>query len=370
MKKKIMFFINTMAGGGAERVLVNLLKVLDYSKYDVTVITVIGGENLKDIPPDVTVRQIIKSKNKLSAFLVKILYNIPKKWFASLFLRGKFDIEISYLPGFPTRVLAAKKSAPDTKKIAFIHGSISKEDMGILGYSDTKSCLSEYLTFSKVCFVSEAAKNFFESQVGKLSNAMVLYNVLNYDEIKAKSSVPIDISYTTKGTKLIAVGRLVEIKGFERLLRVVNELKDSYDFELWILGQGHLHEKLDNYISINGLDNVRLLGYHENPYAYIRQADYFICSSFSEGYSTAAVESLVLGVPVITTDCAGMKEILKTDKYGYIAENSELGIKAGLKYVLDGEENTKEILKNVREYSENCDIHDELDCYTKLFDTI
>ncbi len=370
MKKKIMFFINTLAGGGAERVLVNLLKVLDYQKYDVTVITVLGGENLKEVPANVKVRQIIKSKNKLSSFFVKVLYHIPKCWLASLFLKGNFDIEIAYLPGFPTRVLASKKSNPNTKKIAFVHGKIEKNSMVMLGYKDINEFLDEYHKFSKVCFVSKAIKDLLETQVGSLDNSMVLYNIINFSQIKEMAEEPTDISYTTKGVKFIAVGRLVEVKGFERLLETVKELKNLYDFELWILGKGHLYEKLNNYVVHNKLDNVHLLGYHDNPYAYIKQADYLVCSSFSEGYSTVAIEALSLGVPVITTDCNGMKEILKTDEYGYIVENSAVGIKKGLEYVLKEKEATKEIINNVQKYSQNCDINDALEQYTKLFDTI
>ena len=370
MKKKIMFFINTLAGGGAERVLANLLKVLDFQKYDVTVITVRGGENLKEIPPEVNVRQIIKNENKLSAFFVKILYNMPKKWFAALFLRGKFDIEISYLPGFPTRRLAAKKSHPDTKKIAFIHGQITEESMKVLGYRNTKTCIDEYHDFAKVCFVSKNAKNCFETSVGALNNSMVLYNVVNSEEIKELALAPVDMSYATKGIKFIAVGRLVEVKGFERLLSVVKELKEAYDFELWILGQGHLYEKLNNYIIENKLDNVRLLGYHDNPYAYMRQADYLVCSSYSEGYSTVAIESLILGVPVIATLCPGMDEIIQEDKYGYIVDNSETGLKSGIEYVLTENEATAEIINNAQKYSKNCNFDKALEEYTRLFDTV
>lgn len=368
MKKKIMFFINTLAGGGAERVLANLLQMLDYKKYDITLITVIGGENLKKIPPEVNVRQIVKSKNKLSTLMIKILYNIPKKWFASLFLRGEFDVEIAYLEGFPTRVLATKKSKCNTKKIAFIHSKITKENMDILDCPNTKTCLNEYNTFSNVCFVSNDSKDCFESEVGTLTNSMVLYNVVNCEEIKDLSKMPTDISYTTKGIKFIAVGRLTEIKGFERLLRVVNELKDLYDFELWILGQGHLYEKLNDYIVQNGLSNVHLLGYHNNPYAYMKQADYLVCSSFSEGYSTVAIESLILGVPVITTDCSGMNEILKTNKYGYIVENSEIGIKNGLEYILKEQETVANITTNARKYSQTCNFDSALEKYIELLD--
>ena len=135
MKKKIMFFINTLAGGGAERVLVNLLKVLDLNKYDITVITIFGGENFKYIPREVKVRQIIKKNNVFTCYYNKIIHKIPRSWFAALFLKGDFDIEISYLPGFPTRVLAAKKSNPGTKKYAFIHGKIEESSLKIVCYS-------------------------------------------------------------------------------------------------------------------------------------------------------------------------------------------------------------------------------------------
>lgn len=367
MKKKIMFFINTLAGGGAERVLVNLLKVFDLEKYDITVITVKGGENLKEIPPQVKVRQIIKSKNKLSVFLIKILYNIPRKLFATIFLRGNFDIEISYLPGFPTRILASKRSNPNTKKIAFIHGKITEQHMGTLLYRNTKECVEEYSQFSKVCFVSNDARDCFLTRVGSLDNSTVVYNVINYSEIKALAALPTNISYTTQGVKFVAVGRLVEVKGFERLLHAVKELKDLYDFELWILGKGPLYEKLNDYIIKNDLNNVHLLGYHDNPYKYIKQADYFVCSSFSEGYSTAAIESKILGVPVITTDCPGMREILETDKYGYIVENSQDGIRNGLEYVLKETDKTKTIINNVLEFSKEYTSDKELQGYIDLF---
>ena len=53
------------------------------------------------------------------------------------------------------------------------------------------------------------------------------------------------------------------------------------------------------------------------------QSDLFVCSSISEGYSTAVTEALILGLPVVTTDCSGMNELLQGEKYGIITENSE-----------------------------------------------
>lgn len=90
MKKKIMFFINSLGGGGAEKVLTNLLRKLDREKYVVTVVTVFGGENLKRIPAWVKVRQLVKGCGCFSSFFGKCLCHLPKKLFASLFLRGTY----------------------------------------------------------------------------------------------------------------------------------------------------------------------------------------------------------------------------------------------------------------------------------------
>ncbi len=177
-----------------------------------------------------------------------------------------------------------------------------------------------------------------------------LYIVIDYDEIKDMANEAIDTAYLTRGVKLIAVGRLVEIKGFERLLRVVSELKASYDFELWILGQGPLYDQLNGYIRQNALHNVRLLGYQENPYPYMQCADCLVCSSFSEGYSTVVLEALALGVPVLTTDCPGMDELVKPGNRGYIVENSETGLKKGLEYILKEKKALAEIRNNAQNY--------------------
>jgi glycosyltransferase involved in cell wall biosynthesis len=82
-------------------------------------------------------------------------------------------------------------------------------------------------------------------------------------------------------------------------------------------------------------DYVKLLGFHTNPYKYIVQGDLFVCSSRSEGYSTAVTEALVLGVPVITTDCSGMAELLKDGECGMITENDDEAFYEGLKSLLN-----------------------------------
>jgi glycosyltransferase involved in cell wall biosynthesis len=115
-------------------------------------------------------------------------------------------------------------------------------------------------------------------------------------------------------------------------------LEDKYAFELWILGAGEERKKLEQIIEEKNIKSVKLLGFQTNPYKFMKQADIYICSSLFEGYSTTVCEALSLGIPTLTTDCAGMSEILEDGKYGIIVENSEAGIEKGLKQILSNRE--------------------------------
>ena len=93
-------------------------------------------------------------------------------------------------------------------------------------------------------------------------------------------------------------------------------------------------------------DNVTLVGYKKNPYNYIRNSDLFVCSSYSEGFSSVVAESIILGKPVVTTDCAGMKEILgANNEYGIVCPNNEEGLLNGVISIISD--------KNVLDYYRN-----------------
>ena len=93
---------------------------------------------------------------------------------------------------------------------------------------------------------------------------------------------------------------------------------------------------LQHYIQEKQLEkSVTLWGFQTNPYAFMAQSDLFVCSSISEGYSTAVTEALILGLPVVTTACSGMGELLKEGECGIITENSEDALLAGIKQLLD-----------------------------------
>ena len=116
----------------------------------------------------------------------------------------------------------------------------------------------------------------------------------------------------------------------------VNELiNEGLDFDLWILGEGEDRQKLEKYISENNLcENVKMLGFQNNPYPFIKSADLLVCSSNYEGFSTFVTEGLILGKPVVTTDCSGMYELLGENEYGLITENDDKAFENGLRKML------------------------------------
>jgi glycosyltransferase involved in cell wall biosynthesis len=229
-------------------------------------------------------------------------------------------------------VIAAGNTA--AKKIAFVHCDVSVTHVLTKYYRSDKACHNEYVGFDKVCFVSEAAKEGFESTVGLLSNASVVRNVIDFEEIRQKAEEPVDTEFDTAGMKILCVGRLAKEKAYDRVIRIAAELEKTYRFQIYILGEGDQRSSLEKLVAEKNVKSVKLLGFKSNPYPYMKKADLLICSSLFEGYSTVVAEALLLGLPVLTTRCAGMEELLKAKEDGVIVENSEAALREGLAKIL------------------------------------
>ena len=158
-------------------------------------------------------------------------------------------------------------------------------------------------------------------------NTCVQYNPVDENKIIELSKQHISLS-KKKSILLGTIGRLEHQKGYDRLLQCVKQVAiENFDFEIWIIGDGSQRKELEEYIKTNNLDNiVTLLGFQKNPYKYIRCCDAFICSSYAEGFSTAATESLILGKPIFTVDCAGMNELIGDSQCGEVVPNTDVAL--------------------------------------------
>ena len=208
-----------------------------------------------------------------------------------------------------------------------------------MGFPNGKEAVRGYQAFDRVVFVSQTARQRFENLLGQhFSNECVLYNVLDADTIKfAAKEYADDVSFSGREFNIVSVGKLVPLKGYDRLAIIHKRLiQAGYKCHTYILGSGPEKGLLEEYLVNNGISgSFTLVGFRENPYKYIAKADLFVCSSRREGFSTAVSEALVLGVPVVSTDCSGARELLGDDEFGIVTSNNENSLYLGIKKLLD-----------------------------------
>lgn len=340
-QKKILFVITDLRGGGAEKILVNILNKLSPEKFDLHLLTIFKeGIYRKSLKPYIRQKWIFNRPFKGYSRLA-LLFS-PKLLFKR-FINDEYDIIVSFLEGFPSRIVAGCENK-NTKLISWIHLELYKSTIGY-EFRNAEEASKLYQKFDKICCVAETVKQCFQACV-KIPDEKIetIYNPLEIKELE-------DLSATTPYSKtnrlrLVTVGRLNPQKGYDRLLRVASRLqKDDLNFELHILGTGPMEHFLNNYVVDNHLeDRIVFHGFRENPYPFIRFADAFVCSSLREGYSTVVTESVLLETPVITVNCSGMREIL--GESGIIVDNNENALYLTLKEILLNQERLS-LLKDI-----------------------
>ena len=150
-----------------------------------------------------------------------------------------------------------------------------------------------------------------------------------------------DVRFNQDEFNIVSVGKVIPVKGYDRLARIHKRLRDKgLKVHTYILGIGSQRTEIEQYCAENNIqDSFTFLGYQMNPYKYMSKADLFVCSSISEGLSTAVTEALIVGLPIVTTDVSGMKELLGANSdYGIIVDNDETSLEDAIKKFLISEE--------------------------------
>ena len=357
--KKILFLIESLGGGGAEKVLSDIIQKLNKTKYDVTVCTVIDkGVYEPIVSANSHCFSLLKTadynaggfKKAKYWFLQKAIYHLPKKAVYTLFIRNSYDVEVAFLEGFSTSLIAASKNLK-SKKIAWIHTSPLN-----LFRTNSNFKISDYKNMDLICCVAKSIEEELTTMCAEQINTIVQYNPIDVNRILQLSEEPIELS-SHPTLQLGTIGRLETPKGFLRLIDCLGKLqKLSIDYSLWIIGVGSQKGLLESTIKYYHLENkVVLLGFQDNPYKYLRKCDAFICSSYVEGFSTAATEAIILGKPVFTTDCSGMRELFGTEKCGEIVDNNDEALLYMLKKILLKEWDPNKYIKGTTARSSSFD---------------
>lgn len=331
--KKLLFLIHDLHYGGAEKVLVNLANHLDKSKYNVTIQTLFDvGHNKQFLDDNINYIGGFKRFFPGNATLMKLL---SPQMLCELVIKDNYDIVVSFLEGPCSRIV----SAYNGNKVAWIH--IEHESLKELASSfrSIKEMEKCYNSFDRIICVAETVKSNFTSLTNVQAECKVLYNVNETSQIiELSKQTQKEIIKSNDFINIISVGRLsINHKGFDRLIRIHKRLlDDKIPNKVYILGEGADRSKLEQLISEHGVSNsCKLLGFNENPYKFVSNADLFVCSSHKEGFSTAVTEALVLGIPVVSTDVSGARELLgNNDEYGIVTNNSENSLYDGVFKIL------------------------------------
>ncbi len=352
IRKQILFIMPSMNGGGAERVLINLLKLINLNQFNVHLLVIEEkGVLWESIPEGVNKKLLFP--NKYVSKLATLLYR--KFSFKGLFkfygkkIKGKYDVGISFLDSIHTEFLLVN-NADIRKKVTIIHSSYKSypEKLKLLNKEKYKNkVLERYKRIDVISTVSHESLSEFIDIFGKFQDMRVIYNPINKIDVmaKAKSFRPQELN--ADKFSFIAIGSLIPVKGFDLLIDACKHLKDQgFEFELNILGDGLLCNDLDNQIQKHSLSkHVFLRGFKENPYPWLKNSQTLIMTSIAEGLPTVLCEALVLGIPTITPNVPGCREVVEYGEYGIVYDRDPKALSDKMKKLIVDKEAYEEYSK-------------------------
>lgn len=330
MERHICFIHIGMARDGAERVIAKLANKYAEKGYKVDIIVLLLDECGYDLHKNVHIESLVrnnKPRYKNICFWIKNIRKFIKKTNPEHVISFSMYVNIFTIIscwGLKKDILISERNDPS---------------------SDGRTRLACWLTqclypfASKIVFQTERAQKCFSEDIKKKSRIIVN---------------PIDITCeATKfsSNKIVTIGRLEPQKNQELLIRAFSKIYHEYpNMELEIYGKGALHEKLLGMAVNLGIEkNVHFMGSVTDVHRRIQDAMMFVLSSDFEGLSNALLEAMLMGLPCISTNCAGSDEVIKNKDNGLITNvGDEIGLYEAMKLLIEDKELRISISKNAK----------------------
>jgi glycosyltransferase involved in cell wall biosynthesis len=322
---RIFFIIPTLYSGGAEKVFLLLARRFSREKFDITLILLIPGSGhyYALIPNDIRVVQFSFKSTKSSFFrLFTFLKNErPDVVFSTL---THLNIMLSIIRRvlysnflFIARESNTLSSSIKNEKFPFLFKILLKT---VYRKLDLIICQSRYMA-------NDLIKNFNISP----SKIEVIYNPIDIEQINSAIEGSYQIQRKEGVIELVSIGRLSAQKGFDRLLDIMNLIKD-FPCRLTILGDGNLKEELQKKVALLGLSNMVFFeGIQKNPIQYIINSDCLLLASYYEGLPNVVLEAHSCGIPVIAFNSpGGTAEIIQDGINGWLVEDGNFNVFAEL----------------------------------------
>ena len=321
--KKVLLINDYISSGGVENIMLEFAKFLTSREYDVTIYTKYRQKEFYSLyPKKVKYTYCYFHRFKKRSIISKIVNTFGRINYKLLLYR-KYDIVINMKEG-PTMHRALRYKNAD-KLITWLHIDYSKFHWTNHFFDNDEDERKCYAKFDTTIAVSNAVENGLIETIGDPGNIVVRYNPIDKDSIIKKSNNLCDVVKDEKKVLFVSVGRLCNEKRYKELVLEMAKREYNELLEFWIIGNGEdkYTEELCTIIEENCLCGVvKLLGRKDNPFPYVKQADFYVCSSYTESFGLAIHEALVLGVPVLTINCPGIVESLN-EKVAIITHDIE-----------------------------------------------
>ena len=374
--KKILFVVNTLGRAGAETALLELLRRLDSSEYEVSLYVILAqGEMIGELPSHVKLKNrrfnsqsVMTGKGK-RAIAVTIcssffrnggypgkIHSIVSN-FADMERTGKiqtekllwrmlsdgaerlnevFDLAVAYLEGASAYYVADHVKA--RHKVGFIH--IDYRSAGYTRRMD-RDC---FRSFDRIFGVSdEVREHFLLVYPEYATKTKVFYNMIDQERIRRRAQERGGFADGYRGARILTVGRLTYQKAYDIAIEAMKLVKDAgFDARWYVLGEGDQRRQLMKKIaSLSLQEEFVLLGAVTNPYPYYMQADLYVHAIRYEGKSIAIQEAQTLGCAVIASDRNGNREQITDGQDGILCELTPRAIAKSIMELLQDKEKRK-----------------------------
>jgi len=314
--QKISLLLSSLAGGGAEKISLNLAKHLLNKNYEVDIVlSEFSGELADDVPEEASVVNLGASRELASTIpLIRYLRNESP------------DVMVSTGTGMNIISCLSKIVAMDnTKRIIRIQNTMS-QITGQLSRPEHRAIpwLIKLLfpIADEIVAVSEGvARDLINISSISRDEITIIYNPTHVSKIQDLSyNQPSYIASTENSSTIISVGSLTKQKDYDTLLNAFKIVSEKIDIDLVILGEGPMRSDLQQLTEEFTIeDNVIFPGFVDNPYPEIKNADALVLSSKWEGLPNVLIEALACGTSVVSTNCPhGPEEILGGGEYGLL----------------------------------------------------
>lgn len=318
---RLLCLLPDLNGGGAERVMLYLLRGLDRDHFELTLgLGRLRGPYVPLIPQDVRVVEFGRDRAAQSVLDL-----------ASLFRSREFDVCFSMVSMNLAAVLARAVARSRVRLVLGARNHYSRSLPVEARNSKAKAALVQllYPRADLVVCVSDGVREDLVRHFGlRDSHLAVIHNPVDVERIRALSADDPGHSWLAEATTIpvvISVGKLQPAKGYPHLLEAFKHVRAATRARLLILGQGPDRDAILDQLERDDLtESVQLLGFETNPYSFMSRSTILAHAALWEGFPNVLVEAMACGLPVVATNCpSGPAEIIGNNENGLLVPTAE-----------------------------------------------